>query len=447
MNQPLFAGAASSDITPTKSLHLFGYPHVERYSTGVHDPLMASACYLRGDKGETIFVAVDIIFVPKRLVANARERIATATGVSAENILISATHTHSGPGTVRYASNEADSTVPTPDEDYLRQLEDGIVEAACRSVEMKEPAELGLALANGACVGTNRRDPAGPSHPDVPVLMVRAKDSKTYIAAMLICSMHPTVLHEDSTLISGDFPGLTRQYLQQHALGESCVVLHHSGASGNQSPRHVIRGTTFAEAARLGEELGKAVAAAIANIDYIDSASIQCRRTELDLPMRTFPPETAARENLARTNARFKLLQDAGAPGPEIRTAECDVFGAEETLTLSRAAANRKLQAYAETCMPAEVQAISVGPWNFLALPGELFVEFALEIEANHPDTHVITLANGELQGYLVTEEALHEGGYEASNALFKSPDSGRILVHAAHDLLNAFPARTAESS
>lgn len=447
MTAPLFAGATSIDITPTKSLHLFGYPHVERYSTGVHDPLLASACYLRGDGGETVFVATDIIFISKRLAASARGRIAKATGVPAENILISATHTHSGPGTVRYASNTADPTVPEPDEDYLGQLEDGIVEAACRAVEQNAPAEIGLALANGSCVGCNRRDPAGPSHPDVPVLMVRAQDTKAYIAAMMICSMHPTVLHEDSTLISGDFPGLTRQYLQQHVLGESCVVLHHSGASGNQSPRHVISGTNFAEATRLSEELGKAVASTIANIDYIDSASIQCRRTEAALPIRTFPSEAEARENLDRANTRFKELRDAGAPSPEIRTGECDVFGAEETLTLSRAAANRELEAYAKTCMPAEVQAISVGPWTFLALPGELFVEFALEIEANHPNTHVITLANGELQGYLVTEEALHEGGYEASNALFTSPDSGRILVQAAHDLLNAFPARTAKSS
>lgn len=447
MTTPLFAGAASIDITPTRSLHLFGYPHVERYSTGVHDPLMASACYLRGDEGETIFVATDIIFISKRLTTSARARIAKTTGVPVDNILLSATHTHSGPGTVRYASNTADPTVPAPDEDYLRQLEDGIVEAACRSVEKTAPAEIGLAVANGSCVGCNRRDPAGPAHPDVPVLMVRAKDTKAYIAAMLICSMHPTVLHEDSTRISGDFPGLTRQYLQQHALGESCVVLHHSGASGNQSPRHVIRATSFAEATRLGEELGKAVAAAIVKIDYIESASIQCRRTEAELPIRTFPSEAEARENLERANTQFKQLRDAGAPSPAIRTAECDVFGAEETLTLSRAAANRALEAYAKTCMPAEVQAISVGPWNFLALPGELFVEFALEIEANHPNTHVITLANGELQGYLVTEDALHEGGYEASNALFKSPDSGRILIQAAHDVLNAFPGGTAESS
>jgi hypothetical protein len=45
-------------------------------------------------------------------------------------------------------------------------------------------------------------------------------------------------------------------------------------------------------------------------------------------------------------------------------------------------------------------------------------------------------MSNGELQGYLVTEEALAEGGYEASNALFKSPDGANILMDLAAELL-----------
>ena len=68
--------------------------------------------------------------------------------------------------------------------------------------------------------------------------------------------MHPTVLHEDSTLVSGDFPAMTRQYLQEHVLGADCPVLYHTGPSGNQSPRHVTRANTFDEAERLGGLLG-----------------------------------------------------------------------------------------------------------------------------------------------------------------------------------------------
>ena len=42
----LTGGAAAVEITPKDSQFLYGYPHVERYSTGVHDPLWTSALYL-----------------------------------------------------------------------------------------------------------------------------------------------------------------------------------------------------------------------------------------------------------------------------------------------------------------------------------------------------------------------------------------------------------------
>ena len=61
------------------------------------------------------------------------------------------------------------------------------------------------------------------------------------IACMVAYAMHPTVLHEDSTLISGDFPHFTRAFLQGGVLPAGCPMLFHSGASGNQSPRHVAR--------------------------------------------------------------------------------------------------------------------------------------------------------------------------------------------------------------
>src|SRR5204863_9550945 len=116
-----------------------------------------------------------------------------------------------------------------------------------------------LTVADGSCVGTNRHDPAGPSDPQVPVLLVRDRDSQTFLSAMIVCSMHPTVLHEDSTLISGDFPAMTREYLQEHVLGRDCPVLYHMGLSGNQSPRHVTRSNTFDEAERLGGLLGRSI--------------------------------------------------------------------------------------------------------------------------------------------------------------------------------------------
>lgn len=437
-NGSLQAGAAVASITPTEPVFLFGYPNVPRWSTGVHDPLLATALYLGDGKTGAIFIGLDVIFVSASLTRQARRRIEQATSVPGSNILISATHTHSGPITVDCLSNEHDKVVPRADHAYLRLLEDRIVEAASRAVAAAEAAEAGLAVASANGVGTNRRDPAGPTDLDVPVLLVRRRRDSANLAVMLVCSMHPTVLHEDSTLISGDFPGLCRRYLQQQVVGGDCCVLYHTGPAGNLSPRHVVCANTITEAQRLGELLGSQVARVLSSMRFDDSLEIRCAQRFLELPLRTFSTPGEARAKLTASTQRLEELRAQGAPKALVRTAECDWFGAQETLTLARAASEGRIDAIARTCMPAEVQLIRVGPWAFVGWPGEMFVEFSLAVKQRFGNTFPIAYANGELQGYLVTRNAADEGGYEASNAIFKSPESGQLLVDATLALLNA---------
>ena len=106
-------------------------------------------------------------------------------------------------------------------------------------------------------------------------------------------------------------------------------------------------------------------------------------------------------------------------------------------MALARAAADGRLQAAAAHCSPAEIQVIELGPWRFVFWPGEFFVEYALEVKARSPSTFVVTMANGELQGYIVTPDAAARGVYEATNALF-SPDNGQRVVEATLGLLAA---------
>jgi neutral ceramidase len=284
-------------------------------------------------------------------------------------------------------------------------------------------------------VGGNRHDPRGPADPEVPVMMVRSLSTHMPLACMVVYAMHPTVLHEDSTLISGDFPHFTREYLRRHVLPSSCPVLYHNGASGNQSPRHTAQANTMAEAQRLGERLGEAVATAICGITYQSDVRLACRRTHLELQPRQLPTAGEAELRLRRTEARLEELRRARALRQAVRTAECDWFGAEETVALARAASDGRLLQAIGSCSPAEIQLVEIGPWKFVAWPGEFFVEYALAVKARSPNTHVITLANGELQGYIVTMEAAKQNLYEATNALF-SPDNGSRVVQATMALI-----------
>jgi hypothetical protein len=243
------------------------------------------------------------------------------------------------------------------------------------------------------------------------------------------------VLREDSTVVSADFPGMTRRYLQENLLGDGCPVLHHTGPAGNQSPRRVIRGNTLAEARRLGEALGRAVAGASQQVSFIGCLETGVRRAFLDLPRRAFVSVEEAERRLERAAQKLAQLRASGAARQEVRLAEVDWFGAEETLRLTRLAIAGRLEAVYRSCLPAEIQTLKIGPWTFVGWPGEVFVEHALAVKARARNVFIISLANGELQGYITTEAAAAEGGYEASNAIF-APQAGHMLVDATLDLI-----------
>ena len=437
MNAKLEIGAAAIDVTPRRPLFLYGYPHAPRISTGVYDPLFSSAMYFAAGNTAVLFIANDVVLIPREMVRRVRERLSAVTMIPPSQILISATHTHSGPATCLYLADEVDTAIPPLDAGYLEELEAGMIAAGLAAYAARESAEVGVSVVSVEGLGTHRHDPAGPCESRVPVLVARSIKSKRPIGIMLVCAMHPTVLHEDSTFVSGDFPGLARRYLQQKVVDKSCPVLHHTGPCGNLSPRHVLNGNTFGEAERLGCLLAGAVAGAMETMVFERPLNIRAGFKEIDLPRRQFPEVANALLRVDTAREKLDTSMQRHALRAEVRTAECDLFGAEATLTLARARDAGRLQAAVDACLPVEIQIIEIGKWRWIAWPGELFVEYGLDITRHHPDTFVISLANGDLQGYLTTQQAVTENWYEAGSAVFESPESGRLIVAATNRLLD----------
>ena len=144
------------------------------YSTGAHDRLLASRLYLSDGRTALMMAANDVIYIGRDTAHHVRERIEQATGIPAANMIITATHTHSGPLTVNTLSNERDPAVPKTDPGFVEQFENGIVEAAVkaqsnshgrRSLVWRRPTVR-------ASAGTGTI-PAAPSNPEVPVLAAR----------------------------------------------------------------------------------------------------------------------------------------------------------------------------------------------------------------------------------------------------------------------------------
>lgn len=430
------AGAAATDITPHEPHFLHGYPFVERMSTGTHDSLLASALYLSDGVSQALFISCDVIYLHRESVARIRTGICRAAGIPERSIIVAATHTHSGPVTVDCAVSAADSVVPPADPEYLRYMEERAVGAALRAVGNAVPAEAAFVCADASGTGGNRHDPAGAGNREVPVMAVR-NDAGRYIACLLVCGMHPTVLHEDSTLYSADFPHYVRDTLRRELPGGECTVVYFTGAAGDQSPRHVTRENTFAEAERIGRIVADSVLAQLAaGAEYSADIPIEAGQAFSELPRRDFPDPRLAEQNRDERKHRLETLRKSSADLRAIRTAEVDWFGSEELLTLSRLAASGALERFYEGCLPAEIQVIGVGGRHFVAWPGEIFAHYGLELKKHCSEAVLISCANGELQGYIATREAHEKGYYEAGNSFF-TPEAGDMLVDKTIGLIS----------
>ncbi|WP_026810574.1 neutral/alkaline non-lysosomal ceramidase N-terminal domain-containing protein [Arenibacter latericius] len=433
----LYAGAAIIDVTPQKPMFLHGYPHVERTSEGTNDPLYASALII--DNGENLIglCAVDVIFISKEITKRVRELVQRSISINGDNLMICASHTHSGPLIV--ADIYYDPIVPEVDSEYITYLVNKLAQVFIEAYNRIRRCKIAITSADSTGVGGNRHDIDGAIDPEVPIIVVKDYETDNIFALSIIHCMHPTILHEDSKLYSADFPGYTREFINKK-LGKDVVLLYQTGPSGNQSPRHFINSNTFDEAKRLGFMLGKRIAESVSQLsdsEFKDWHSQNIRKSFLDLPRKKFMPLEDAEKKVDSVKNKLDLMRLNNESATEIRTVECDWFGAEENLKLTKLLVNGELEKAYKTILPIEINCITLGGVHFVFLPGELFVEYSLKIKEKLSEkVFVCSLSNGVLGGYIVSEEAEKEGGYEACNSVF-SAEGGELIVELVHEMLS----------
>jgi hypothetical protein len=415
-------------------MFLVGYPHVPRISTGIHDPIFATAFYLANNRQALLTISVDVCYVTVETSRACRQAISQATGIPRQNICISATHTHSAPLTCDILSWHNDPIIPPRDPEYMAFFERAIIEAGIAATESAVPARLAITRTEAHGVGRNRHSPDGAMDHEVGILYAQRADTGAPLAALLIYGMHPTVLHEDSKLISSDFPHYTRRQLEE--LFPGLTVIYHNGACGNLSPRYEVFGQTFAEAERLGRALGSAVASALKALrpdDFLDAATLGAKSAFVRLPARRLPTLPVAERELAQALARYETLKAANAGHGPVRTQECVTFGKEFVVRVLRTGQwAETLQRYT----PTEVQVLRIADTFIAAWPGEIFVEYGLRLKQRAPGrVFVVTMANSDLHGYVTTPAAEAAGCYEAGFSSFR-PAAGKLLVKTALQLM-----------
>jgi hypothetical protein len=168
-------GAAIRDITPKKATFLVGFPHIERISEGVHDPLLASALYLHSGTAEAVLIALDILFIDPSMARGLHQRVSKGTGIPQEAVFISCSHTHSGPHTAYVLEWGPSPVVPDVDPDYMEFMAGSVVAAATDAARNSRNADVAWCAVDVNGVGGNRHEPGkGFRDPEVGNLLVRA---------------------------------------------------------------------------------------------------------------------------------------------------------------------------------------------------------------------------------------------------------------------------------
>jgi neutral ceramidase len=438
MQEALKAGVAITDISPQPGVELGGYPHHPRPNRGVHDPLHAACLFLDDGATRLAVVTMDLLMFSKTYVRQVREQAARRCRIPAHNIMICCTHTHSSPWTATGPHLEALMDGQQPNRGYLDALQGKLVELLVQASVNTFEARLGIG--KGYCgrergVGGNRREPQGVADPEVWTIGVQDAQGN-WRACLVKYALHPTFLHSDNFLVSADYPGYVRKYLGSKMPG--MVLLFAQGTSGNQSPRYFRSGKTFAEAERVGTEIGREAERVLQTLQLRPFLPLQVRWSETDLERRKLPKRGQVEAQVDEARKSWEEMKAAGAPERKVWNAELRLLGIEDTLSYIRRQESAGKKRLRIDDLPAEIQVIGIGDLRIVGVQGEIFVEFGLMIQFRSPFamTFVIELANGCLPGYAATARAYVEGGYETGASLLTGR-SGEQLVEAAVKLLH----------
>lgn len=430
------AAMTRADITPPLGLELAGYPHYPRNNTGFHDPLYAACMYLNNGKQEVALVTLDLLFFSKKHVAAARRLAKEKCGIDEQNIMISCSHTHSGPwasGRLDIESLEAGKEQP---KEYVQTVINTIADIICNAKNNSFNAYFtsGVTVCGAESgIGGNRRIPGGPHDPLVSVMAIK-DETDTVRGIMVNYTLHPTFIHEWSNVCTADYPCYLKMQLEE--MEPNALVGFAQGTSGNQSSRYYRQGESYDEAERVGRILGKAAHTVLEKAKWTSELPIKVASSEIELELRDFGTEE---ELIAQVEHDEKIYKELYAKYGDSenreeyylwQNANLKLLGSEDQLgyvRMQKAGINVELLSDEA---PAEIHIIRLGGTLIVGLPGELFVEYGLYIKALAGFGTVIIneLANGCLPGYLYTPESLVTGGYETDTSML-GENFGRHLI------------------
>ena len=436
------AGAAETDITPPPGAPMAGY-YSNRAASGTLDPLHAKAIVLDIDGSKAVLVACDVASLPHEIVDQARRIVEAKTGIPGGRVMISATHSHTGPVILTVPSRyNLEGDMKRIATEYTAGLPARIADAVIAANAHLEPAIVRATIGREDTLPFNRRyflkdgtvgwnpgklnpqvvRPAGPIDPTLPVVFVESVEGKA-IAAYVNYSMHPDTT--GGLYFSADYAATLTKILRA-AKGDQLITIFTMGTAGNVNHIDVndkARQSSPQEAARIGGVLAGEVLKAWKKAQPVAAARIEAHSEVVKLPLRE---QTAGDVAWAKTtNATFGTAQAA------------------PFIDLVRAGRISDVEHRDGRPWDAEVQVIALNrDIAFVGLPAEVFVELGLMVKQGSafPNTIIATQTNGAMS-YLPNRKAFDEGAYEVVSSRC-APGSGEMLVDSALRQLLALARR-----
>ncbi|HEY8744843.1 MAG TPA: hypothetical protein VIU62_17275 [Chloroflexota bacterium] len=451
-------GFHTADITPALGMEQPG-GYGKSYITAIHDPLKVRAAVLEQDGTALALVGIDTCALPfaPSFMARIRREVEQACGIPGANLLLGASHTHSGgplswydpaefagsPDLVQRLARDY-STIPDPL--YVDWAARQVVSAVAEAHRKRQEARLSVGVGREEQSSFNRRfkmrkgriythpgkgnpdiiEPAGPIDPEVGVL--GAWNSRGELLGCLVnFGCHCTTF---SGAISADYVCYLERTIQG-VFGQQAEVVFLQGASGdvtqvaNQSLRARERESGEASSRLVGTRVGAEAVKVLATAEPGELQPLGALTRTLRLRRR--------RPGAARLEQNRRLVEE-GLAGDKLDTAW--TF-AKEIVMLDALIAR-------EPEVEVELQALQVGPVVYLANPSETFAETGERLKAGSPFplTFVVSLANG-CAGYVPPASAFapNGGGYETVLTTYSNLElsAEEQIVAASMDLARQF--------
>lgn len=462
-------GLARGDITPPVGIyHRMWGAAVHDRSEGVHRPLTATACVFQQLAGapspetQQILIALDHCLLGKREMDALLDEVQRRTNVPRECLLVVFSHTHAaGLMSLDRVEMPGGELIPA----YLQQLNATISELVQRAI--RDCAACTITYGTGRCDLAAHRDfwdeasqqwvcgfnPSGFADDTVLVARVTSDDGET-VAVLVNYACHPTTLAWDNRLISTDYPGATRETIE-NTTEVPCVFLQ--GASGDLGPRFGYVGDVRV-ADQNGRQLGYAALSAITALpppntrfeysgpvvsgatigvwNYVplvgeelqEAARWQVDRTTLPLRYRPGLPtldqvQVAKKQWLADEQA-------AAADGDSQRQRDCRAMVERHTRMVTRLQ-----QLPAGESFPYQLVVWRMGAAIWVAAQGESYSLLQTSLRQRFPNVPIVicSLANGWGPSYLPPAELYDRGIYQESIAALAPGSLENVIAEAAH--------------